>query len=78
MGYVNVRSIAYGHLSLETDKNLWLYATVTLPLMAITYVLVWLWGIWKKHQMRQKELVADYDRLESQVGMSESVRGLKL
>ena len=41
MKYVEVTSIAHGRLSLKSTNDLWFYAAITLPLMAVTYILVW-------------------------------------
>lgn len=70
MGYVKVTSTAHGALSLKSSNDLWFYATITLPLMALTYMMVWVRSSWKKRRRRQNELVADCDVPESQDGMS--------
>lgn len=70
MGYVKVTSTAHGGLSLKSSNDLWFYATITFPLMAMTYMMVWLWSSWKKRRRRKNELVADCDVPDSQNGMS--------
>lgn len=75
MAYVEVTSTDHGRLSLKAKPELWFYATIALPLMVMTYMLVWVWSISKHWRVQQKGLVANCDGPEYE---DESVRNWKL